>query len=99
MVEVAEVVRRKADKPDSVAHVGHADILDPANMTEKFPEPSSRKSRWSAELLELFERYLELSENLEEQRRTNFTSAMQRDGYRPAVRVRPAFMAIRLTTS
>ena len=52
----------------------------------------------SAHSVELLLRYIQLSKNLEEQRRTNFTPAVQRNCHGPSVAVRPAFVAARLAT-
>jgi hypothetical protein len=43
-------------------------------------------------------RHTKLSKNLEQQRRTNCTAAMPRDGHGPSVAVQPAFVVARLAT-
>ena len=47
----------------------------------------------SAQPIEFLQRHIKLSENLEEQRRANLTSAMQRDGDRPPVRLELRILA------
>ena len=49
--------------------------------------------RLSAQPIEFLQRHIELSENLEEQRRADFPSTMQWDSNGPSIAVRPAFVA------
>ena len=52
--------------------------------------------RLSAQPIEFLQRHIELSKNLEEQRRADFPSTMQWDGNGPTIAVRPAFVAASL---
>jgi hypothetical protein len=45
-----------------------------------------------AKLTELLERNIELAKNLQEQRRSDFLSAVNRNGHRPAIGLIPSFM-------
>jgi hypothetical protein len=53
----------------------------------------------SAQPTELLLRHVQLSKDLEEERRANFTPAMERNGHGPSIAMHPAFMASRLATS
>ena len=53
---------------------------------------------WSAQSVELLLRHSKLSKNFEEQRRTDVTPTMKRNGHGASIAVRPAFVAPRLAT-